>query len=325
MNVPQLRTPVFVNLDLTTSCNQKCIFCAVSPDTNYSFKSEEHFKGLIDKLFSEGVFEITLFGGEPLLHPKVKDIAKYIHGVGMEVNIVTNGMLYGKIPQLARYLENASVSIHGFREVHESLTQVPGSFSRSLKGVEKFIENGIRTSICYTLVKTNYPEIGSFVEYMLSNYDITSVVVDRFIPRGFGEAVKDKLDVTVQEINEALRSMHVLSRKYKKGVTTGDGLPLCKIDEDLKYIVQPCQAGVLFCSVTEDGDVKICPSASTKMGNINSNSLEDIWNSKTFRNMRSFNWIPEYCKECKILSNCYSGCKVSSGIEPYGHDILLRV
>jgi len=276
MNVPQLRTPVFVNLDLTTSCNQKCIFCAVSPDTNYSFRSEEYFKDLADKLFSEGVFEITLFGGEPLIHPKVENITKYIHDIGMEVNIVTNGILYEKIPQLARYLENASVSIHGFRETHESLTQVSGSFSRSLKGVEKFIENDIRTSICYTLVKTNLPEIGSFVEHMLSNYDITSVVVDRFIPRGFGEAVRDKLDVTAKEINEALRSMDSLSRKYKKGVTTGDGLPLCKIDENLRYIVQPCQAGVLFCSVTEDGGVKLCPSASTKIGDMNSDSLENI-------------------------------------------------
>lgn len=323
MKVPRLRVPVYVNLDLTSNCNQKCIFCAVSPTEKSEFRPLGYFKDLIDQLQREGVFEITLFGGEPLMYPWVVEIAKYIYESGMEVNIVSNGTLYKKIPKLARYLENASVSIHGFKKTHETLTRLSGSYDLSLLGIQTFIENGVNTSVCYTLVKENSFEMGSFLDYIFSNYDITSAVMDRFVPRGFGKLCKDRLDVNVEKINDALASLDRLSRKYKKGVTTGDGLPICKIREDLRYIVQPCQAGILFCSITEDGDVKLCPSASTKIGNVFSSSLEEIWNSQFFSEFREFDWLKNICKECNLITNCYGGCKVSADIEHYSQDVLL--
>jgi radical SAM protein with 4Fe4S-binding SPASM domain len=323
-NIFTPRSPVFVNLDITSSCNQHCIFCAVSPNRNYAFKKKEEICGLIDKLYDAGVFEITLFGGEPLLHPEIEEIAKYTNDNGFEINLVTNGTFPNKIKRIAKYLTNASVSIHGFNETHEKITQLQGSYKLAIKSLEEFIKEGVDTAVCYTLIKDNFDELEPFISHIFSNFEVKGIVLDRFIPRGFGKYRKDDLDVGIKKVNAALRNLDKLSRKYKKGITTGDGLPLCFIDEDLRYIVQPCQAGILFCSVTEDGRVKLCPSTEAIIGNIKNTSLKEIWNNRWYLEYRSFEWLPEQCKKCSLITNCYGGCKASSGVEPYSFDVYLK-
>jgi radical SAM protein with 4Fe4S-binding SPASM domain len=317
------KSPLFVNLDVTFSCNQQCTFCAVSPNKYCAFKKKEEINYLIDKLYDSGVFEITLFGGEPMLHPEIEEIAKYASINGFEVNIVTNGTFPNKVKKIAKYLTNASVSIHGFKETHERITQLRGSYERAIASVKEFIKEGIDTAVCYTLIRDNFNELESFVSYLFSNIEIKGIVLDRFIPRGFGKN-KKSFDVGIEGLNITLRKLDRLSRNYKKGITTGDGLPLCLIDENLRYIVQPCQAGIFFCSITENGDVKLCPSTESVIGNIKNTSLKEIWNNKWYFDYRSFEWLPEKCKKCSLLTNCYGGCKASSGIEPYSFDIYLK-
>jgi MoaA/NifB/PqqE/SkfB family radical SAM enzyme len=90
-------------LDVTSSCNQRCKFCAVSPSKYCAFKKKEEISYLIDKLYDAGVFEITLFDGEPMLHPEIEEIAKYVDTNGFEVNIVTNGTFPNKVKKIAKY------------------------------------------------------------------------------------------------------------------------------------------------------------------------------------------------------------------------------
>ena len=323
--VPKLKTPVFANLDITSSCNQKCIFCAVSPNRDYNFRKTEHFFRIIDELYNSGIFEMTLFGGEPLLHPEIEKICKYAYDSDLEVNIVTNGTLPDKCDKISRYLNTAGVSIHGFKKTHDKIVNFRNSYERALESLKIFIENGVNTSVCYTLINQNYEEAPEFVRYIFENYEgVSGCVLDRFVPKGFGVKKRKKLEVGIEKINAMLDVLDSLSKEYKKGVTTGDGLPLCLIREDLRYIVQPCQAGVLFTSVTEDGDIKLCPASRTVIGNLFVSSLEEIWNNEWYTKYRSFEWLPKRCKECDLFNVCYAGCKVSRNVEPYSYDIFLE-
>ncbi len=323
-HIPDLKSPVFVNLDLTSSCNQQCVFCAVSPNRDYKFRKKQHFFKILNELNESDVFEITLFGGEPLLHPEVEEICKYAYDCGFEINVVTNGTFPEKCKRISKYLTNASVSIHGFKNTHEKITQLPGSYERAISSLKTFIDENVDTAICYTLVKPNYREMKDFIEHIFRNYEVKGCVLDRFVPVGFGVNRRKTLEIGVRDLNEALAELDKLGKEYKKGITTGDGLPLCLIEESLRYIVQPCQAGILFTAITENGDVKLCPSSRTLIGNLFEENLEDIWNGKWYKEYRSFKWLPEKCKKCSLLLGCYGGCKVSRSIEPYSYDVMLE-
>lgn len=325
MKTDKLKSPCFVNLDVTDNCNWNCEFCAVDPYfERKSFTPTKKLKEIIDNLNEAGVFEVSLFGGEPTYHPYLSEIANYCYDYGFEINLVTNGSLIDEnlAKDLSKYLNGASVSIHGFEQEHNNLTR-KNTYRSSIKGLDNLLKENIPTSVCTTLTKKNNENYKKFGEYLLNNFDIEALVLDRFVPVGRGEEKKDILELDLNEIHKALDSLTELSKEYKKGVTTGDGLPLCEIDKKYHRFIQPCKAGIIFSSVTQDGDVKLCPSSDKKIGNMLQQSLEEIWqNSRILTDYRSFEWMEDDCKSCKIFGGCYGGCKVTRPEETYSVDIL---
>lgn len=82
------RLTTFVRL---TGCNLRCVYC----DTEYAFTSGKEMS--IDDIVSEckgiGYHNITLTGGEPLIHKDSLKLIKALCLSGFQVNIETNGSL----------------------------------------------------------------------------------------------------------------------------------------------------------------------------------------------------------------------------------------
>ena len=79
---------VFVRL---YGCNLNCSYC----DTRYSCEQQEYKEmslyDILAQVLSYGVPRVTLTGGEPLIHPGVKDLIVSLVANDIEVNIETNG------------------------------------------------------------------------------------------------------------------------------------------------------------------------------------------------------------------------------------------
>ena len=79
---------VFIRL---YGCNLNCSYC----DTRYSCEQQEYKEmslyDILVEVLSYGVPRVTLTGGEPLIHPGVKDLIKSLVANDIEVNIETNG------------------------------------------------------------------------------------------------------------------------------------------------------------------------------------------------------------------------------------------
>ena len=79
---------VFIRL---YGCNLNCSYC----DTRYSCEQQEYKEmslyDILVKVLSYRVPRVTLTGGEPLIHPGVKDLIKSLVANDIEVNIETNG------------------------------------------------------------------------------------------------------------------------------------------------------------------------------------------------------------------------------------------
>ena len=148
---PELRT---VYLYATSACNLKCSHCWINPEyKDTSYRGHLHIDpAIVEKTLVQGrplglsAFKIT--GGEPLLHPSIKQILSLLSDGGMRLIMETNGTLIDE--DMAGFLASCknlgflSVSLDGAdAPTHEKLRGVSGSFDKAIQGIRNLVAAGI--------------------------------------------------------------------------------------------------------------------------------------------------------------------------------------
>lgn len=144
--------PETISLFLTYKCNLRCHMCGqwgeygAFKDLPPDVLGAELPMELIEKLLAEAyVFRpnITLFGGEPLLHKNVADIIRLVKSYKLRCNMVTNGLLLSKYAKdiVGAGMDEIIVSLDGPEEIHDIVRNVPGGFKRSTAGVMLLTEH----------------------------------------------------------------------------------------------------------------------------------------------------------------------------------------
>ena len=89
--------PIMGQFELTPLCNFNCRMCYAHLTKeqlhNQQVMTVEQWKNLIHQAFDMGMFRATLTGGECLSYPGFKEIYLYLHSLGCEVSVLTNGAL----------------------------------------------------------------------------------------------------------------------------------------------------------------------------------------------------------------------------------------
>ncbi|OGP83735.1 MAG: hypothetical protein A2Z08_07850 [Deltaproteobacteria bacterium RBG_16_54_11] len=137
--------PETISLLLTYRCNLHCRMCGQwgergSLKSLLSVITRRYLElPLIERLIKEvKTFHptITLFGGEPLLHPQWEEVVKLIKGAGLRCNMISNGILLKKRAEEAVRLglDEIIFSLDGPAEVHDRIRGGKGAFRRALEG-----------------------------------------------------------------------------------------------------------------------------------------------------------------------------------------------
>jgi MoaA/NifB/PqqE/SkfB family radical SAM enzyme len=124
--------PAICNIAITNSCNATCDFCnfARGKVSNLRWIDIERFGDALDILHLRGIRYLNIFGGEPLLHPRITEIIEKAVVRDMGPAVITNGwLLPARLDDLAKAgLRNIYISIDAANIAdHES--------NRGLKGV----------------------------------------------------------------------------------------------------------------------------------------------------------------------------------------------
>lgn len=330
----KLKSPVFLNIDLTSNCDWKCKFCYVGSDNeanveNIKFTPYERFVEIIDRIVEADVFKINIFGGEPLIHPDVLRIAKYAKKKGLEVGTVSNGSRITKdtINELSRYLDGCSLSMHGFEKTHDFLTGIDGSYKKSMESLDMLSKSDIKTGICYTLVNRNLDEFGEFCSFVSQNFPISYFALNRLIPAGKVLDERKTLEPSVKDFNKALKTLKEKKREYPSiYFNVSDSIPYCLIEKDVRDLSNSCSAGITFAALDEHGNLKLCSGSSYVIGNIFEEKLERLWqDSELMEYYRSLEWLNKKCKSCENIEYCLGGCKITRPYEkPFSTDSLVK-
>ena len=81
--------------EIIQKCPNSCVFCSSNSDYQKSNVIDfQTIKKTIDFFMANGgIKEISLSGGEPLLHPNIMQIISYCHNLGICTTLYTSGII----------------------------------------------------------------------------------------------------------------------------------------------------------------------------------------------------------------------------------------
>ena len=150
-------TPVSCQFELTPLCNFSCKMCYVhlNPEqmNGQSVLSVDTWKNLMYQAWEAGMLQAILTGGECLAYPGFDELFLYLHSLGCEVSVLTNGFLLDA-KRIQFFQEHKpsriQITLYGPNDdVYERVTGVR-AFHTVTNNARKAIEAGLPVSINLT-------------------------------------------------------------------------------------------------------------------------------------------------------------------------------
>ena len=106
-----------IYLEITDACNLNCPFC--TNEKGHSFLSFAEIERYIQEIKEITPYIYLHVLGEPLLHPDFSRILNLLDKEAMQLQLVTNGTLLGKYPDLLRHscLRKLAISLHSVNDL----------------------------------------------------------------------------------------------------------------------------------------------------------------------------------------------------------------
>ncbi|HSH03067.1 MAG TPA: radical SAM protein [Anaerolineae bacterium] len=258
-----------VHWELTYRCNEKCTHCyldVMAPGAKVPGElTTQEAKDAIDELAKLGGLTITFSGGEIFLRPDIFEIAHYARKRGFAVRFFTNGMMVkGAVADKIAAVRPVvvEISLYGTTaEVHDEITQVPGSFDLTMRAIHTLLDRKVRVMIKSPLMKENIHQFDD-LQALARDLGITFSFDMTIIPKHTGDTTPLKHRVTDQQLLDFLRPR-----------TTPETWNLPEQDEEFRF----CGIGMNSLSISPYGEIYTCLGARVSAGNIRSMNLQDIW------------------------------------------------
>lgn len=284
-------TPVSVMLELLTQCNVNCEHCYIPSHQNRGL-SFETVRDLIYQMREMGVVNLSLTGGEIFLRDDLFEIIELARRLHMRVFLLSNATLLSKqkTQRLAQlHISEFSTTLFSMNaEIHDSITQMPGSFAKTLQGIHFLKEAGIRVLVKTPLMQKNAYDYAKVKEYCDEN-GFTYRVSPLIFERTNGDTSPKKLRVRKTELESIMNDLDTINRNTH--IHT----------EDI-----PCTALHFSFAIDCNGEVYPCNSLFYRCGNIYEQSLADIWyHSQEMKMIKSIKTTDlTECIECSYSTYC---------------------
>jgi predicted phosphodiesterase/uncharacterized Fe-S cluster-containing radical SAM superfamily protein len=174
-------------------CNLACEYCVVasSPRARRRSLGLERFRELVDEAVGEGFRELYLTGGEPFLEPEIVAMLEYASD-RLPTVVLTNAMLFtGRRRRALAALAGREplviqTSLDGARAATHDAWRGPGSFARTLAGIEHVRGLGLPLRVAMTETPANRDQVGP-LRRLLAELGVRGAdfVVRPLVRRGF--------------------------------------------------------------------------------------------------------------------------------------------
>lgn len=297
-----LCVPLSVTIEITLRCNIRCLHC-------YNFDRDEprahpEQPGLTpDEIFAvmgdlrrEGCLFLALTGGEVLTHPHLFDFLDHARALHLSVRLLSNGTLLSRtvVARLAQYPNVAAVdlSLYGASaQVHDTITQSPGSFVSTWQGAEYLRDYGVMPHLKFIVMRQNLHEVAEMIRQAKDRgFDYAADFM--ITPRYDGTQGSLATRIYESDIEPLLRG------------PLRDRVPATPLQVTSESFA--CNCARTTCAITSQGDVYPCIAVPYVAGNIRQQPFGEIWrNSPVFRRIRGLR-LEDYphCHPCPDKEWC---------------------
>jgi radical SAM protein with 4Fe4S-binding SPASM domain len=315
--------PLVCVWELTLECNCNCLHCGSSAGRARSDELDtSRALELVGELADLGCNCITLSGGEPLLRRDWRVLTEAIRARGMQVELITNGLLVQQqtVAILSAGFASVTFSVDGPRAIHDRLRGVSGSLDRIASGARALRERGMRIGAVTQINRINLPHLSEVLTWLVS-HEFGGWQLQLTMPHGRAGAQSD-LCLRPDELPALEQTILELGMQEEIRILVGDNIGYMSCNEpqlrSLAGLGAPfwtgCQAGLSVIGVTSDGTVRGCLSQPPTLneGNLSSRRLADIWNDPSafsYNRQYSATQLTGGCKDCAFGNLCRGGCR----------------
>jgi len=323
-NNPQLTQ---FQIELTSRCNEHCVHCYIPHDSRTDDITPSLFYAVLEQCHEMGVLSLTLSGGEPMLHPNFVEFLRKAKEYDFSVNVLSNLTLLNDeiIAEMkANRLSSVQVSLYSMNaDIHDSITQLPGSFVKTRDAILKLIANDIPLQISCPVMKQNkkcYVEVVKWAEehrvraitdyIMMARYDHTTSNLDNRL--------------SLEEVGDIISDIIDNDPDYKERLVEADFADVEKKDTSDEILCGVCISAI--CMVA-NGNIYPCAGWQNYVcGNVTEQPLWEIWEkSEKVQYLRSLRKkdMPE-CIDCEERHFC-AVCMVRNANEdPEGNPFKIN-
>ncbi len=329
--VPPLRS---FYLYMSDTCNLRCRHCWITP----AFADGKPLPGevvdieLLRQAVTEakplGLSSAKLTGGEPMVHPGFREIARMLSEEGLGLNMETNGTLIDD--DMARFLKDEtkidfiSISLDSIDESsHDRFRGVKGAYRAALNGLRCLVDAGYKNvQIIMSPHKGNVGEVEELVKLAASK-GAGSVKLNPVTNNGRGSLMHERNETL--SIKEILELSDYVRGPLKKSSSIPVILNIPLSLRPLKELVANANAGDCgvdhILGILGSGTVALCGIGRTMpelvYGRLGQNSIRDIWLNhpaivKLRNDLMDFENYPELCRNCIFMRKCRTGCVVQN-------------
>ena len=319
-----------VHLEATGKCNMRCVDCyqgdLVLNGVNLQF---DRLLSLVEEMQELQVEDVAISGGEPLMLEFLFLLINEIENRKMRISgVFTNGTLID---------ENFVSSIKGLTSrfpIYVSLDSIVGNLLR-FRGIKDEISSNISAKIISNISLLVKEEIDVVVNTMINRenisslhemYDLMKKLKVKTWRLGFPKLTplfKNNLSFNLDFEEASETCFSLIKRHLREGKPfdfqveylyrerlINQGLPNLNPND----FVCDYEGRKEQCCIKPNGDVTSCSFLnSMPIGNIQKQSLKDIWYSREMRKIKEtrIREIDE-CKDCELLPWCGTGCRANS-------------
>lgn len=319
--------PFFIDLEITTACQLSCKYCARTfGNVTPQHMSLDLIRHIIDS--NPNCIFVNLVGlGEPLLHPKLHKIISLLKERNIRVAIVTNAMRLDRETSemlLDARLDAISFSLDSVDPVilaRQRQGAVLPTIKKNIKyfmGLQKSSSHKITTNIFCVLQPETISGLGRLARFASQTGIPALVISDLNFEYNHALSLRNH-DNKNQLISDLFNQMQeiantgmvLLGPKILDTILPARDWPAALIKRPQQVITNKdpvhknCIAPWRTLVVRVDGKVNFCNCIpETEIGNIQTQSLSEIWNHHSYQLFRSNLYtgsLPQQCKKCPRL------------------------
>jgi radical SAM protein with 4Fe4S-binding SPASM domain len=306
--------PYRMDLALTYRCNNDCPHCYNARSRDFGEISTREWMQIIDRVWENGIPHIVFTGGEPTLRDDLPELIAYAESKGQITGMNTNARRLQDTNFLSALvdagLDHIQVTVESHSaSIHDEMVFAKGAWKQTIKGLKNALDTPLYVMTNTTMLRQNSPYLPETLDF-LAELGVPTVGLNALIHAGHGSTVGTGL--SERELPPLLDIAREKTDLYGQRLIWYTPTQYCNFDPmQLELGVKGCTAALYNMCIEPDGAVLPCQSYYQPVGNMLSDSWDDIWNHKLSQSLRERAYVPEKCESCALLAECGGGCPLA--------------